>query len=69
MRKRFEVRMAYTRQSHPRTVIGREPSCGCVIGAVVASGSQKARLQMSPSAMTAPDRENQMPPGQYVARC
>jgi hypothetical protein len=27
MRKRFEVRMAYTRQSHPRTVIGREPSC------------------------------------------
>jgi hypothetical protein len=69
MRKRFEIRMAYTRQSHPRTVIGREPSCGCVSGAVVARGSQKARLQVSPSAMTAPDRENQMPPGQYVARC
>ena len=61
--------MAYTCQKPPRTVIGRGASGGCVIGSAVASGSQKAQPQMSPSAMIAPDRENQMPPGQYVARC
>lgn len=61
--------MAYTCQIHP------EPSWAASAAVVVLSAQSRLAdrkrhsPQVSPSAMTAPDRENQMLPGQYVARC